>query len=175
MIDGDLALVLIKKTRVREKLTPRDLRTRLCRYYTFKLCRLSYFKVCLRVASANDDDDFSGWGYDCIQQGWQRSWWALRRTRRRLYTNHSRGHAGSSPAHSAHHGEHSEHHEGHIGDHGHFRHFHDIHHIVHHRFGGGLYCLSDSFYYDETGVRHCCNTPGQPCFPLPASQKEITE
>ena len=88
---------------------------------------------------------------------------------------HTGGHAGSSPAHSAHHGEQSEHHEGHIGDHGHFRHFHDIHQIVQHRFGGRSYCLTDSFYYDETGVRHCCNTSGQPCFPLPASQKEITE
>ena len=79
------------------------------------------------------------------------------------------------PAHSAHHGEHSEHHESHIADHGHFRHFDGIHHIIHHRFGGGPYCLTDSFYYDETGVRHCCNTSGQPCFPLPSSQKEIAE
>ena len=88
------------------------------------------------------------------------------------HTNHSEGHAGSNPAHSAHHGEHSEHHEGHIGDHGHFRHFHGIHQIAQHRFGGGSYCLTDSFYYDETAVRHCCNTSGQPCFPLPASQKK---
>jgi hypothetical protein len=87
-------------------------------------------------------------------------------------SGHAAGHAGSGTAHSAHH---SEHHEGHGGDkHGHFRQFHAIHHGF---FGGGGYCLTDFFYYDETGARHCCDAAGlyRPCFPSPASQRGIGE
>jgi len=82
---------------------------------------------------------------------------------------HSGGHASHSGGHAGHSGHHGEHHGGHIADHGHFQHFHGIHHFVHHRFGGGSYCLTN-FYYDETGRRHCCDTLGQPCFPSPVSQ-----